>query len=59
MFKNGKMQIIAAVMAIGVMSWANCPAGAAVRIEGQVAGGGPVAKSTVALWGASAGAPGA
>ena len=34
------------------------PASAAVRIEGQVqAGGGPVARSTVSLWAASADAP--
>jgi len=47
------MPIIAAVL--GSVS---TPAAAAVRIEGQVqAGGGPVANSTVTLWGASAAQP--
>jgi hypothetical protein len=58
MLKNGKAQIIATLMAVGLLGWANGPAAAAVRIEGQVqVGGGPVAKSMVTLWAASAGAP--
>ena len=46
------------LLAVGVLGYACVPAAAAVRIEGQVqAGGGPLANSTVTLWGASAGAP--
>ena len=58
MLENGKAQIIAMLMAVGLLGWACGPAAAAVRIEGQVqAGGGAVAGSTVSLWAASAGAP--
>jgi hypothetical protein len=58
MLKNGKAHIIAMLMAVGLFGWACGPAAAAVRIDGQVqAGGGPVAKSTVTLWAASADTP--
>jgi hypothetical protein len=58
MFSNGKAYIIAVIMAVGMLGWACGPAAAAMRIEGQVqAGGGAVARSTVILWAASAGAP--
>ncbi len=58
MLRNGKAQIIVMLMAVGLLGLACGPAAAAVRIEGQVqVGGSPVAKSTVALWAASAGAP--
>jgi hypothetical protein len=58
MIKNGRGQIIAILMAIGLLGWAGGPAAAAVRIEGQVqAGGGPIVNSTVTPWAASANAP--
>ena len=45
-------------LTIGMLSCLSDPAAAAVRIEGQVQGGGsPVANSTVTLWMASANAP--
>jgi len=51
-------QIATMLLAVGVLGYASVPATAAVRIEGQVqAGGGPLANSTVTLWGASAGEP--
>src|SRR5271167_4343401 len=53
-----KVQIIAMLVAVGLLGWASSPATAATRIDGQVqVGGGPVAKSTVTLWAASAGGP--
>ena len=56
--KNAKAQIIAALLTAGLLGWACDPAAAAVRIEGQVqGGGGPIANSTVTLWAASANAP--
>ena len=58
MLKNGKAQIFAVFLAVGLLGWTCDPAAAAVRIEGQVeAGNGPVAQSTVTLWAASANAP--
>jgi len=58
MFQIGKAQIIAGLMAVGLMAWGHRLAAAAVLVEGQVqAGGGPVAKSTVTLWAAGANAP--
>jgi hypothetical protein len=58
MLKNPKAQIIAALVTAGLLGWACDPAAAAVRIEGQVqGGGGPIANSTVTLWAASANAP--
>jgi hypothetical protein len=58
MLKNDKVQIIAALLALGLLGFASDPAAAAVRIEGQVqAGGGPLARSDVTLWAASAGEP--
>src|SRR5262245_20978259 len=46
------------LLAVGMLGYACVAATAAVRIEGQVqAGGGPLANSTVTLWGASAGEP--
>src|SRR5262245_57018094 len=53
-----KAQMATMLLAVGVLGYACVPAPAAVRIEGQVqAGGGPLANSTVTLWGASAGEP--
>src|SRR4051812_47943585 len=58
MVKNGKVQTIAMLMVVGLLGWAPSTATAATRIDGQVqVGGGPVAKSMVTLWAASAGAP--
>src|SRR5271155_2460798 len=58
MLKNGKAQIFAVRLAVGLLVCACGQATAAVRIEGQVeAGNGPVAQSTVTLWAASANAP--
>jgi len=55
--KNAKAQFIAA-LTVGLFVWAWSPAAAAVRIEGQVqGGGGPIANSTVTLWAARANAP--
>src|SRR5258707_11647578 len=55
--RNYKGCLFILLMAVG-LGWACGPTAAAVRIEGQVqAGGGPVAKSTVTLWAASANAP--
>jgi hypothetical protein len=57
MLSNGKAQI-AILVAVGLLGWACGPTEAAVRIEGQVqGGGGAVTGSTVSLWAASAGAP--
>ena len=57
MFKVEKAQI-ATMLLIGLLGCASGTAAAAVRVEGQVqAGGGPLANSTVTLWGASAGEP--
>ena len=45
------------LLTVGLFGYACGPVAAAVRIEGQVqAGGGPIAKSTVTLWAASASA---
>ena len=55
---NAKAQFIATLLTAGLFVWACGPAAAAVRIEGQVqGGGGPIANSTVTLWAASANAP--
>ena len=55
---NNKAQIIAMLLAAGLLGFASGPVAAAVRIEGQVqAGGGPLARSDVTLWAASAGEP--
>src|SRR5262245_62334578 len=56
------MTASAVVLAVGsaaiLFVWSCGPAAAAIRIEGQVqGGGGPIANSTVTLWGASANAP--
>jgi hypothetical protein len=56
--KNAKAQFIALLTTAGLFGWACGPAAAAIRIEGQVqGGGGPIAKSTVTLWAASPNAP--
>jgi hypothetical protein len=58
MFKTGKSKIATMLLSIGMLGYACGATAAAVRIEGQVqAGGGPLASSTVTLWGASSGAP--
>src|SRR5262245_43360957 len=58
MFKIDRAQMATMLLAVGVLGCACVAATAAVRIEGQVqAGGGPLANSTVTLWGASAGEP--
>ena len=58
MSKNAKALIIAVLLTAGLLGGACGPAAAAVRIEGQVqGGGGPIANSTVTLWAASANAP--
>jgi hypothetical protein len=57
MFKLGAAQLAAVLLALGML-FASGPTSAAIRIAGQVqAGGGPLANSTVTLWGASAGEP--
>jgi hypothetical protein len=56
--KSAKEQIIAILLTSVLFVWACGPVAAAVRIEGQVqGGGGPIASSTVTLWSASANAP--
>src|SRR5262245_33117994 len=58
MFKIDRAQMATILLSVGVLSYACIPATAAGRVEGQVqAGGGPLANSTVTLWGASAGEP--
>src|SRR5262245_42594842 len=58
MFKIDRAQMATILLSVGVLSYACIPATAAGRVEGQVqAGGGPLANSTVTLWGASAGDP--
>src|SRR5215510_2934211 len=58
MFKIDRAQMATMLLAVGVLGCACVAATAAVRIEGPVqAGGGPLANSTVTLWGASAGEP--
>jgi len=55
---NNKARIIAMFLAVGLLGFGSGAAAAAVRIEGQVqAGGGPLARSDVTLWAASAGDP--
>jgi len=55
MLRNNKVQISAILL---MLCFASGPLAAAIRIEGQVqAGGGPLAKSIVTLWAASAGEP--
>jgi hypothetical protein len=57
-FKVDKAQIVATLLTVTLLGCAWDLAAAAVRIEGQVqAGGGPLANSTVTLWGASPGEP--
>ena len=56
--KSANAKIIAMLLTAVLFVWAFGPAAAAVRIEGQVqGGGGPIANSTVTLWSASANAP--
>ncbi len=58
MLKIDKAQIAAMLLTVGLLGCACGSAAAAVRIEGRVdAGGGPLAKSIVTLWAASAGEP--
>jgi streptogramin lyase len=58
MFKVDQARTVSLLLTIGLLGCISGPAGAAVRIEGQVqAGGGPLTNSTVTLWGASAGEP--
>src|SRR5262245_2330383 len=58
MLRIDRARMATMLLAVGVLGYACVPATAAVRIEGQVqAGGGPLANSTVTLWGASAGEP--
>jgi hypothetical protein len=58
MLKIDKTRIAVLLLAGGLLGYACGPAAAAVRIEGRVdAGGGPLAKSTVTLWAASASEP--
>lgn len=58
MFNDIRVQIIVVLLTTGLLGFVSFPAAAAVRIEGQVqAGGGPLARSEVTLWGASAGEP--
>jgi DNA-binding beta-propeller fold protein YncE len=49
---------LAILLTVGMLGLASVPTNAAIRIEGQVqAGGGPVANSSVTLWGASSSEP--
>ena len=58
MFKLDQTQIVAALLAFGLLAGTPGSVAAAVRIEGQVqASGAPLANSTVTLWQASDGAP--
>ena len=58
MFTISKAHMLSTLLTLGILGYACVPATAAVRIEGQVqVGGGPLANSTVTLWGASAGEP--
>ena len=58
MLTTNKIQLVAMLWTVGIFGYACGPVAAAVRIEGQVqAAGGPIAKSTVTLWAASASAP--
>ena len=55
---KAKVQFIAVLLIAGLFAWACGPAAAAVRIEGQVqGGGGPIAKSSVTLWAATGSEP--
>jgi hypothetical protein len=56
--KLKRSEVVAKLLALIFLGCASSHATAAVRIDGQVqAGGGPVARSTVTLWSASAGQP--
>jgi hypothetical protein len=56
-FRLDRAQMVAALLALGLLAGASGPAAAAVRIEGQVqASGAPRANPTVTLWQASSGA---
>jgi hypothetical protein len=56
MFKINKAQITTMFVTVAALGRACGSTAAAVRVEGQVqAGGGPLANSSVTLWGASAG----
>src|SRR5215470_599444 len=58
MFTIDKAHMVTTLLTLGMLGYACVPAAAAVRIEGQVqVGGGPLANSTVTLWGGSAGEP--
>src|SRR5262245_14772649 len=55
---NAKAHFIAKLLAAILIVWACGPATAAIRIAGQVqGGGGPITNSTVTLWSASPNAP--
>ena len=55
---TSKTRMVAILLTVGLFGYACGPVAAAVRIEGQVQGGGaPITKSTVTLWAASASAP--
>jgi hypothetical protein len=58
MFKLDQTQIVAALLAFGLLAGTPGSGAAAIRIEGQVqASGAPLANSTVTLWQANDGAP--
>src|SRR5215831_15897927 len=58
MLRVVKAQTVSMLLTLGVLGCTFGAAAAAVRFEGQVqAGGGPLANSTVTLWGASAAEP--
>src|SRR5215831_20010553 len=58
MLRVVKAQTVSMLLTLGVLGCTFGAAAAAVRFEGQVqAGGGPLANSTVTLWGASASEP--
>src|SRR6516164_480138 len=58
MLRLNKLQFVVSLLTLVILMCASGPTAAAVRIEGQVqAGGGPLANSTVTLWGASPGQP--
>ena len=58
MLTTTKAELIPKLLTAVLFVWACGPAAAAILIEGQVEGsGGPIANSTVTLWGASANAP--
>ena len=52
--KLNQLQVVVALLAFGPSAGASGSAAAALRIEGQVQAGSPLANSTVTLWQASA-----